>query len=371
MELGKLGYIDAARGDAILMVVLVHHVQAVTRMTPLDSFTSLIGAYGQMGVQLFFVASAITLCMSQSRRVGGGALGPFYIRRFFRIAPLYYSAILLYAVVDLLAPRAFGAYSPGNVVANLTFLHGFVPSAINDVVPGGWSIAGEMAFYVVFPFAFALAEQAYRRWGAAPLAWMAALIFALYVAAWHVIPLVTPFEIARNNIFYYWPPAHVVVFAIGMAAFFLTRNGRRTPLWVDLVGFAVPTVISLALWNSAYPAAFAIIPGCSAVSFAFLINLLARIPFDAERPSAIEVIGRVSYSMYVLHFLVVWFVAPPLISAVASVIGSPVAVLLATFPLVVLIAFCAAWVSERFVERPGIDLGRRLIQRARRQPVPA
>jgi peptidoglycan/LPS O-acetylase OafA/YrhL len=56
---------------------------------------------GARGVQLFFVASAMTLCMSWHSR-NDGAL-PFYIRRFFRIAPMYYLSIPLF-----LWDRGFG-----------------------------------------------------------------------------------------------------------------------------------------------------------------------------------------------------------------------------------------------------------------------
>lgn len=371
MEQGKLGYIDAARGIAILMVVLVHHTAAVAKIMPLGDAATLIGGYGQMGVQLFFVASALTLCMSQSRR-GGQSLGDFYLRRFFRIAPLYYVGIILYALIDLVAPReGFGAYTAGNILANLTFVHGFVPSAINDVVPGGWSIGGEMAFYAVFPFLFAAADAAFRKWGALPIVAFAGLLVALYVGAWHVIPLVTPFEITRNNIFYYWAPAHVVVFCIGIAAFFLTRNGERWPAWVDLVGLLGLTAGSLALWRSGYTAAFAIIPSCSAVSFVFLIQLLARLRFDPERRSMIERIGVVSYSMYVWHFVVVWFATPLILEGVAGFIPSSEATLITTFPVTVLMSFTAAYWSHKGVEQVGQDLGKRVIRRSRRRPAVA
>ena len=57
----KLDYIDIARGIAILMVMLVHTSQAVNGVSQLVGD---IDRYGQMGVQLFFVASAYTLCFS-------------------------------------------------------------------------------------------------------------------------------------------------------------------------------------------------------------------------------------------------------------------------------------------------------------------
>lgn len=358
MPAQKLSHIDAARGIAILLVILVHHTQAVARVMPLDPITLLIGGYGQMGVQLFFIASAITLCLSQdSRRTEEAPIRSFYLRRFFRIAPLYYLAILIYGAVYWFRHGALGAYTIGNVAANLLFVHGFVPSAINDIVPGGWSIGGEMAFYAVFPFVFAVAASIDKRWGPVPIALGAVGMFAAYVAAWFVIPLVTPFAITRNNIFYYWPPAQAPVFALGIAAYFLFRR-VRTPLWADATGFVVGTGISLALWGSGYRGAFAIIPGCSAISFIALINMLAKLP---ERQTPLHAIGRASYSMYVLHFLAAWFVAPLIIKAVApSVSGWAVVVL--TFPVTVAVAFAAASLTKRLIEDRGIAWGRATVR---------
>ncbi|MFL5251772.1 MAG: acyltransferase family protein, partial [Rhodopila sp.] len=57
---------------------------------------------GWYGVQLFFMASAITLMMSwhgERNRRGRADVRAFFIRRFFRIAPAYYAGALLYYFV--------------------------------------------------------------------------------------------------------------------------------------------------------------------------------------------------------------------------------------------------------------------------------
>jgi peptidoglycan/LPS O-acetylase OafA/YrhL len=88
----KLEYIDVLRAVAILMVIFVHNSQTVNG---LSTEVKSISEYGQIGVQLFFVASAYTLCFSQTkRRQDKFPLRSFFLRRFFRIAPLYYFAII-------------------------------------------------------------------------------------------------------------------------------------------------------------------------------------------------------------------------------------------------------------------------------------
>lgn len=120
MQTEKLSYIDVLRGIAVLLVISVHHGMLFMQL-PLIHYVS---GFGQMGVQLFFVASAYTLCLSASRRTEPAR--NFYIRRYFRIAPLYYFAIVLYTIVVYTQATFGGAdrtadYSLFNIAANVFF----------------------------------------------------------------------------------------------------------------------------------------------------------------------------------------------------------------------------------------------------------
>ena len=144
-----LPWIDALRGLAILMV-LANHVALV--VPGLSAPLLALARFGQMGVQLFFVASAFTLCLSwQHRRADEQQpVRRFLLRRLFRIAPLYWLGVALFAMLHLVQTGAVGSggevpYSPyttTNITANLFFVHGFMPAAQNSIVPGGWSIVG-------------------------------------------------------------------------------------------------------------------------------------------------------------------------------------------------------------------------------------
>jgi peptidoglycan/LPS O-acetylase OafA/YrhL len=94
----RLRTFDFLRGLAILGVIVVHTSQ---------SFPSLINAIdflaglGRFGVQLFYFISALTMCYMWKQREGeNNPIKNFYIRRFFRIAPLFWIAIPVYLLLN-------------------------------------------------------------------------------------------------------------------------------------------------------------------------------------------------------------------------------------------------------------------------------
>ncbi len=90
------GYIDAMRGYAILAVMAVH---AASVAPDLEGIGRTLVNQGARGVQLFFVASALTLMMSWHARNDGAAR--FYIRRIFRIAPMFWlGSFFFFGVTD-------------------------------------------------------------------------------------------------------------------------------------------------------------------------------------------------------------------------------------------------------------------------------
>ena len=68
--------------------------------------------------------------------------------------PLFWIAIVFYLLVTRgrgirnLAPDGVSA---SDVLLTFFFLHWASVTAFNSVVPGGWSIAVEMQFYLLFP----------------------------------------------------------------------------------------------------------------------------------------------------------------------------------------------------------------------------
>ena len=145
----RLTSLDALRGAAIFLVIAFH----VSKAFPTTQTIGKLLTIGNIGVQLFFLISAITMCYMWDKRRGEPLpIRKFYIRRGFRIAPAFWFALLFYTALKILSPSGLGDIGPLDIGLTAFFLHGFSVHAINLVVPGGWSIAVEMSFYVIFPF---------------------------------------------------------------------------------------------------------------------------------------------------------------------------------------------------------------------------
>ena len=359
----KLPHIDAIRGVAILMVVFVHAAQAHGK---LGTSFDLLARYGQMGVQLFFVASAYTLCLSAERRATETQpLLKYTLRRFFRLAPMYYVGIVLYA--GLAFAGAFAAnphapvaadYTSANVAANVLLLHGSYAPGNNVIVPGGWSIGTEVAFYAVFPLLFA----GLRRVGHSGLS---RLIFVLAAVASSqgLLLLVAPFggAVDNGNFYYYHLVTQLPVFAIGMAYYFAVRTPRRRySVAYDLVAVAVLSLGAVGLWGLYIGHLYSVIPIVSGLSFVALVEVYRKVP-GLSVPWLTR-LGQVSYSVYIVHFAVVWALSEYAGAGLAEALGA-VPSIVVVFVLGAAGASAVALLTERFVERPAARLGCRLAAR--------
>ncbi len=374
----RLAFVDDLRGLAVLMVILVHTGQQVPGLGPLAK--ALCGL-GQMGVQLFFVASAYTLCLSFENKAGEPRRTlSFYVRRVFRIAPLYYLAILAYFSISLLGRgepggglSPVGAYTPVHVIVNILFLNGFDPWANNNIVPGGWSIGTEVAFYGMFPALFFLAKGALRE-SPRRILLLALLLGATNVAAQYVISLFTVRSIKNNNFLFFFIYNQLPVFVLGMAVYFLQKRKAEFGRWTSPAFSALALALSggglVLLWTLEpllWPAYFPLVEG---FAFCALLNLFAALRVTLK---PVARIGVVSYSMYLLHFIFAFFLVPRFLGPVlrsAWAQGHATTLLVLTYGLIVGLTYVLASFTYEHIEKRFILLGGDLIKAFQKRGAP-
>lgn len=358
----KLTWIDALRGIAILLVIAVHTGQHR------PGLITFVTSFGQLGVQLFFIVSSITLCISAStRRNEPYPILNFYSRRIFRIAPAYWVGIFFYMFWSLFmnyhhANKASinPAYTPVNILMNIFFLHGFYPPANNTIVRGGWSIGTEMAFYAIFPLLWAIQSRLKLQPPPArpgkKLWLLPALSILLTSAILCCIYLLTKETVVLGSFLYYNIVNQLNVFIIGISAYhYLHFLPKKTSLAL----FFCFSVIGVVIWNLDFPYAFYMVPLVFAIAFAGLSLYFSQLR-DTAVMSVLASIGKVSFSMYLFHFAVADMMGVLFHKLSFPLMAGGMIFFLSMFSLTVLITFGIAKISYRFVEQPGIAIGKRL-----------
>ena len=148
--------LDGLRGLAILLVVLCHYITAVPhgRSHSLGSMAGTAMGLAASGVDLFFILSGFLIGGILLDSTGTGSPNyyrTFYLRRFYRIFPVYYLWIALFAVISLVSPQ-FRLQTPYWVF--LAFLQNYSRhrTAIEVVWFGVmWSLGVEEQFYLLAP----------------------------------------------------------------------------------------------------------------------------------------------------------------------------------------------------------------------------
>ena len=359
----RVEYIDSLRGLAITGVI-ASHVGLLFDNLPWR--VGRVAGLGANGVHLFFVASALTLLISWSRHQDGTL--PFYVRRIFRIAPMFWLAALTYVPLDSVLNAPFwsnGTVSDGNIILTIFFCHGWSPDAINAVVPGGWTIAVEMTFYAIFPLLAAGITTLKRSCAFAIIAMLIAPV-ANSVAI-HLWGNVTPTRELAEFI-YYWLPNSLPCFAVGFVTFHLLNKAPRSfPLSTGLLFCAASISLYVAWGNLPFGSSFGRpLSRGTIFSAACLLLVLAlhRVPNIILVNRVTRGLGRVSYSAYLVH----WLLVEALLLTIGPVHASPLmSSLLWLFAAPVLIAATGAMasVTYRYVEKPMIHLGSRLARKLR------
>lgn len=346
--------VDALRGVAAISVV-VYHVylqdlvpQAAARF-PEPIHTAL--AHGYLGVYIFFVLSGFVIAHSvRDAIVTPGFVGRFALRRSLRLDPPYWLAIAAAIVVPMLGAPA-GARPPpsaGDVVAHVLYIQQFL--GIPHLLGVFWTLCLEIQFYLVYVLAMLAAQRLGRdrRWLVFGPLWLASILVATHIV--HV----------RTAVFLgAWPYFFLGALTAWHHAGRIT--GRTWTLVTGVTG--VLLLWSHSRWITAddAPQRTAVVVATALVLFVAGTtrrggrSLLHTVTLG--RP--LQYLGRISYSLYLLHVLVAVAAAR---LGVRLLGGAP----LGSLAVVALLLGCTlasvavAQVMHVVVERPAQRLSQRI-----------
>jgi peptidoglycan/LPS O-acetylase OafA/YrhL len=317
---GRIPELDGLRGIAILLVLTFHYFTTVTgEASGTFSYLHNFVAMGWAGVDLFFVLSGFLIGgILLDARNSPHYFRTFYIRRLYRIIPLYYAwicgYILLVAVVGTTHLRAMGPQPEARppMYVYFLFLQNLKAFHISGVAAAWlgatWSLAVEEQFYLIIPLLIWLLTKR-----------------TLVIVLSMVILLAPELRFAVHNYVQLGPelvnvlmPCRADTFAMGILAAILWRNAKaRTYLATNklvmffLVGASLAGLLVVsAKWYSRpwslgmQTIGLTLIALFFAVILLFVLSRPDGITASITRMRGLREIGTVSYCMYIIHIAV-------------------------------------------------------------------
>jgi peptidoglycan/LPS O-acetylase OafA/YrhL len=286
---------------------------------------------GGYSVDMFFIVSGFLIFWSfdadQNKK-------HFYIKRFFRIFPLYTLLILVQTLFFIgFSDGGFGQIVK-YFISNIFFLNFLSPSVGTtlstlhvDAINGSlWTLKNEVVFYALVPLIFML----YKKWGKVILVVLYSLSVLYMIGADYL-------GISKLLILF---PSQLRLFIVGITLYVLfdSLKDKNITLW------AVMSLGLIVLFGENSYFKFLFYPyllGLIVIWLAYFVRRI-KIKFDF------------SYSIYILHFpmiqLALYFKINP---------HNPIV----SFILLFGIVFVLSYFSEKYIEKRFIQLGKKIIKR--------
>jgi peptidoglycan/LPS O-acetylase OafA/YrhL len=369
-HLSHLFELDVVRGLMAWWVV-VGHVLAFAGFQE-NNVPSVIAVvmHGAYAVNIFMMMSGFVIAKLLADK--NESYKVFITRRLLRIYPVFFVALAvailvrplyMHILLDSRAPlpwhyeRIWDAENNHfwpHILAHWSMLYGVIPESTLRyagiaLLGPAWSMTIEFQYYLVAPLLIFTA----RRFGTK--GWITLIVVAGLVSEVFGATLQGNFPTSL--------PTFLPLFLAGMTSYLIYAKTKeqeaKVPADILLAGAPLLYLVTGSVPATIWAVAMALIlaNGDSPV--------VSRMKSLLNRPSLLF-LGKISYSTYLIHYPILWL-AKALVACVA-LHANPFVVALALFALTTPATLGASALLYHFVEKPGIDFGRRLFKNP--TPVP-
>jgi peptidoglycan/LPS O-acetylase OafA/YrhL len=285
--------LDGYRAIAAFMV-LTTHVAFNTGEIRTPVLGPLLGRM-DFGVTLFFLLSGFLLYRPWARAAmtatSGPGVGGYALRRATRILPAYWAMVIFtLLLLPEIQPVRWQAWP-----VHLGLLHIYVPGFTLEGLTQTWSLATELAFYILLPVIAWIAGRHGRGNPDASARFQLTVLAVAVLIAWAFTVMRVTGALGLSTITGYWLPGFLDWFAIGMAAAViqvrLSKGGA--PTWM----LSVRQIAQATGWCLLIAAGLAVIAATP---------IAGPLTFDPAEPNSL-VIKHVLYGVIATFLLLPGF----------------------------------------------------------------
>jgi len=314
----RITSLEALRGFAVISVAFGHFGHNLADGPVLPAFFGFLWSYGNIGVQVFFVISGFIIPYSLYKsKYALNDYFRFLYKRLLRLHPPYLAALIITLIISGVSYKLRHLPNPENFKSILLSIFYIHAPADNPVF---WTLKIEAEYYIFIGLFFTFFTRNSK------------ILVLLLISSLLVISQTALVEYI--GLFNY-----IIFFLIGIVGYLIyTDNGNK------LINYL--TLIALIIFSfSFYKFAAAITS-----SVTIMIILYFRKPVH----SIFEFPGRISYSVYLLHFVI----GVKLINLLQRFIRPNYQWTL--FILALLVCFLIAWIFWKYIEKPSADLSNKV-----------
>jgi peptidoglycan/LPS O-acetylase OafA/YrhL len=334
-QYGSTSFITGIKGYSVLAVFLIHSGGGGLR--EISYFTNEVVEKGKYGVLSFFIISAFTIAMSLNRSIKNGKFSykNYIINRWLRIFPLFF-LVALFAFLNGGNSDYLHLFNVNNDINNfilqISLLNVFFIKHVNNLIGVEWMLPIQFFYYFLFPIFFYILSSVRKN----------KILFFLFVViafslSYYSIQIVSPFysnlfvsifsEVKFGNLFIseccnpiyrglsnHWGVLkYLFTFISGFVTFFIFRNKAFEKI-VKNTNKKIKNLVFLTILLGGF--IFVILSkihidfvvivfiNCLMLS-SFYRGRIVRYVF--ENP-IIMYIGKISYSFYLTHYIVLGFI---------------------------------------------------------------
>lgn len=386
--------IEGLRGIAAASVLVLHvGFEMAETTTTSNALWSVVG-YMRHGLTLFFVLSGFLLFRQFAASIVGSRPAPrairFWTNRLWRILPAYVVVLLFVSLVLQTArlssqsPES-GADQSGTLglwetLWSLPLLQTLNPDHVRTGLGVAWSLTTELTFYLSVPVLAVLAVWVGRRTRPLVGVWAApVLMVAVGLAGKAYLLSATSGLSQAEALRWMWGHEWTAVFSrsilvhadlfgwgMGAAVVFVILESRdaKVARWVPLGMSGAALVMLLAVRAFALPLAPFDDTFVAAACALLVVAVAVPVQKGANGIGAfldtppMAWAGKVSYSVYLWHFPITWFLLKHDLAAGDSGVG-----FFLNLTAVLVLTYAASTITYRYVEVPGLAMKKRTDQR--------